>query len=41
MNRLDSPLKISKNAHVIDTSNMSIDEVVETILNLAKEVTYD
>lgn len=41
MNRLDSPLKISKNAHVIDTSNMSIDEVVDMILNLAKEVMYD
>jgi CMP/dCMP kinase len=41
MNREDSPLKVSKNAHVIDTSTMSIEEVVETIVSLAKEVIYD
>jgi CMP/dCMP kinase len=41
MNRIDSPLQVSKNAHVIDTSNMSIDEVVTKIVTLAKEVNYD
>jgi CMP/dCMP kinase len=41
MNRLDSPLKISQNAHVIDTSHMSIEEVVTQIVTLAKEVQYD
>ena len=41
MNREDSPLKVSKNAHVIDTSYMSVEEVVETIVSLAKEVMHD
>jgi CMP/dCMP kinase len=41
MNRQDSPLKVSKNAHVIDTSDMSIDEVVTKIVTLAKEVIHD
>lgn len=38
MHRLDSPLKISANAYVIDTSAMDIDEVVNAILMRAKEV---
>ncbi|MBS3971646.1 MAG: (d)CMP kinase [Erysipelotrichia bacterium] len=41
MNRLDSPLKVSQNAHVIDTSHMSIEEVVTQIVTLAKEVHND
>ena len=41
MNREESPLTISKNAIVIDTSHMSIEEVVETIVSLAKEVMHD
>jgi CMP/dCMP kinase len=41
MNRLDSPLKIAQNAHVIDTSHMSIEEVVTQIVTLAKEVHND
>lgn len=38
MNRLDSPLKISQRAYVIDTSHMEIDEVVNAILTHAREV---
>ena len=41
MNRLDSPLKVSDNAFVIDTSAMSIDDVVNSILARVKEVTHD
>lgn len=41
MNREESPLTISKKAIVIDTSHMSIEEVVETIVSLAKEVMHD
>lgn len=41
MNREVSPLKISESAIVIDTSHMSIEEVVENIVSLAKEVMHD
>ena len=35
--RKDSPLKIAKDAIIIDTTNMSIDEVVERIYKIAEE----
>lgn len=41
MNREVSPLKISQRAIVIDTSQRSIEEVVETIVSFAKEVMHD
>lgn len=33
--RLDSPLRVAPDAHVIDTSEMTIDEVVEAVRKLA------
>ncbi|MFH1612799.1 MAG: (d)CMP kinase [bacterium] len=36
--RKDGPLKIAKDAIVIDTTNMSIDEVVEKIYEIAMEI---
>ena len=34
--RLDSPLKVASDAHVIDTSEMTIDEVVSAVRSLAQ-----
>jgi cytidylate kinase len=34
--RLDSPLKVAPDAHVIDTSEMSIEEVVSTVRSFAQ-----
>lgn len=36
MQRAINPLQVSKGAYVIDTTRMSIDEVVENIINLTK-----
>lgn len=36
MNRVIAPLKQADDAHLIDSSDMTIDEVVETIMNYAK-----
>ena len=37
-NRVESPLKIAENAHIIDSTAMNIKEVLEYILNLVSEV---
>ena len=37
MNRANSPLKKADDAIEIDSTNMSIDEVVEKVLNIVKE----
>jgi cytidylate kinase len=37
MNRKISPLKKADDAIVLDTSNLSIDEVVNEVLKLAKQ----
>ncbi len=37
MNREISPLRQAKDAILIDSSNMTIDEVVEKIVSLARE----
>lgn len=37
MNRKISPLKKAEDAIVLDTSNLSIDEVVNEVLKLAKQ----
>ena len=37
MHRENSPLRHANDATLVDSSNMSLDETVDTILNLVKE----
>ena len=37
MHRENSPLRQANDATLVDSSNMSLDETVDTILNLVKE----